>query len=145
MYIHTQTYTCAHTYTNIYVCTYIHKRTCAQVFFKEIFLNILDSSSSSNLHKRMVLGALAEVCSDAQTIVDIYVNYDCYMSAANIFEQLVSLLCKTAQTNAQSSAAAVEVGGFLISLFQLICSNHVRRITVCDVGNVTLGARRAFM
>lgn len=34
---------------------------------------------------------------DAQCVVDIYVNYDCDLNAANIFERLVSDLSKIAQ------------------------------------------------
>ena len=34
---------------------------------------------------------------DAQCVVDIYVNYDCDLSLANIFERLVSDLSKIAQ------------------------------------------------
>jgi len=36
-------------------------------------------------------------CVDAQGVVDIYVNYDCDLNAANIFERLVNDLSKTAQ------------------------------------------------
>lgn len=34
---------------------------------------------------------------DAQSVVDIYVNYDCDLNAANIFERLVNDLSKIAQ------------------------------------------------
>lgn len=34
---------------------------------------------------------------DAQCVVDIYVNYDCDLNAANIFERLVNDLSKIAQ------------------------------------------------
>ena len=43
--------------------------------------------------------------SDAQCVVDIYVNYDCDLSLANIFERLVSDLSKIAQ-----GRHAVELG-----------------------------------
>jgi brefeldin A-inhibited guanine nucleotide-exchange protein len=58
-----------------------------QVFFKEIFLNILETSSSTFEHKWMVIQALTRICADAQSVVDIYVNYDCDLSAANLFER----------------------------------------------------------
>lgn len=35
--------------------------------------------------------------SDAQCVVDIYLNYDCDLSSANIFERLVNDLSKIAQ------------------------------------------------
>lgn len=87
-----------------------------QVFFKDIFLSILGSSSSSYQHKWLVLQALIRVCggefrpsrggapgklfvtfADAQSVVDIYLNYDCDLSLQNIFEKLIAVLSKIAQ------------------------------------------------
>jgi hypothetical protein len=67
------------------------------VFFKEIFLNILETSTSSFQHKWIVIQALIRFCADAQSVVDMYVNYDCDLSAANLFERLVKDLSKIAQ------------------------------------------------
>ncbi|XP_017786365.1 PREDICTED: brefeldin A-inhibited guanine nucleotide-exchange protein 1, partial [Nicrophorus vespilloides] len=75
----------------------MHLKMQVEVFFKEIFLNILETSSSSFEHKWMVIQALTRICGDAQSIVDIYVNYDCDLSAANLFERLVNDLSKIAQ------------------------------------------------
>jgi brefeldin A-inhibited guanine nucleotide-exchange protein len=68
-----------------------------QVFFRDILLNVLESSTSAFEHKWLVVQALTRICSDAQVMVDIYVNYDCDLSCANIFERLVNALCKIAQ------------------------------------------------
>ena len=67
----------------------VHLKMQIEVFFKEIFMNILETSSSSFEHKWMVIHALTRICADAQSVVDIYVNYDCDLSAANLFERLV--------------------------------------------------------
>ncbi|EAT34779.1 AAEL013012-PA, partial [Aedes aegypti] len=75
----------------------IHLKKQIEVFFKEIFLNILEANSSSFEHKWMVIQALTRICADAQSVVDIYVNYDCDFSAANLFERLVNDLSKIAQ------------------------------------------------
>lgn len=75
----------------------MHLKMQIEVFFKEIFLNILETSSSSFEHKWMVIQALTRICGDAQSVVDIYVNYDCDLSAANLFERLVNDLSKIAQ------------------------------------------------
>nr|XP_022909344.1 brefeldin A-inhibited guanine nucleotide-exchange protein 1 [Onthophagus taurus]XP_022909345.1 brefeldin A-inhibited guanine nucleotide-exchange protein 1 [Onthophagus taurus] len=75
----------------------MHLKKQIEVFFKDIFLNILETSSSSFEHKWMVIQALTRICGDAQSIVDIYVNYDCDLSAANLFERLVNDLSKIAQ------------------------------------------------
>ncbi|XP_060692337.1 brefeldin A-inhibited guanine nucleotide-exchange protein 2-like [Hemiscyllium ocellatum] len=75
----------------------IHLKMQIEVFFKEIFLNILETSSSTFEHKWMVIQTLTRICADAQCVVDIYVNYDCDLNAANIFERLVNDLSKIAQ------------------------------------------------
>ncbi|XP_050306443.1 brefeldin A-inhibited guanine nucleotide-exchange protein 1 [Anthonomus grandis grandis] len=76
----------------------LHLKMQIEVFFKEIFLNILETSNSSFEHKWMVIQALTKICSDAQSVVDIYVNYDCDLAAANLFERLVNDLFKVAQS-----------------------------------------------
>ncbi|CAH1100996.1 unnamed protein product [Psylliodes chrysocephalus] len=75
----------------------MHLKMQIEVFFKEIFLNILETTNSSFEHKWMVIQALTRICGDAQSVVDIYVNYDCDLSAANLFERLVNDLFKVAQ------------------------------------------------
>ncbi|XP_048583059.1 brefeldin A-inhibited guanine nucleotide-exchange protein 1 isoform X2 [Nematostella vectensis] len=82
-----------------------HLKMQIEVFFKEIFLNILETSSSSFQHKWMVMQALTRICSDAQCVVDIYLNYDCDLSLSNIFERLTSDLSKIAQ-----GRQAIELG-----------------------------------
>uniref|UniRef100_A0A4W4GBI9 SEC7 domain-containing protein n=1 Tax=Electrophorus electricus TaxID=8005 RepID=A0A4W4GBI9_ELEEL len=77
-----------------------HLKMQIEVFFKEIFLYILETSTSSYHHKWMVIQTLTRICADAQSVVDIYVNYDCDLNAANIFERLVNDLSKIAQGRA---------------------------------------------
>lgn len=58
----------------------------------------------------MVMQALTRICSDAQCVVDIYLNYDCDMSLSNIFERLTSDLSKIAQ-----GRQAIELGATPVS------------------------------
>ncbi|XP_050735041.1 brefeldin A-inhibited guanine nucleotide-exchange protein 1-like isoform X2 [Eriocheir sinensis] len=74
-----------------------HLKVQIEVCFKEIFLNILEAGSSSLQHKWMVIQALTKICADAQSVVDIYVNYDCDLNASNVFERLVNDLSKIAR------------------------------------------------
>ncbi|KAK2184722.1 hypothetical protein NP493_255g01035 [Ridgeia piscesae] len=85
-----------------------HLKMQIEVFFKEIFLYILETPSSSFEHKWMVIQALTRICADAQCVVDIYVNYDCDLSLANIYERLVADLSKIAQ-----GRQAIELGATL--------------------------------
>ena len=73
-----------------------HLKVQIEVFFREIFLNILETANSTFEHKWMVIQALTRICDDAQSVVDIYVNYDCDLSAANLFSRLVNDLSKIA-------------------------------------------------
>ncbi|KRX57361.1 Brefeldin A-inhibited guanine nucleotide-exchange protein 1 [Trichinella sp. T9] len=83
-----------------YLCVALSKNgvsSVLEVFFREIFLNILETFSSSFHHKWRVMEAVAKISCDAQSIVDIYVNYDCHLSSANLFERLINDLSKIAQ------------------------------------------------
>ena len=89
-----------------------HLKSQIEIFFKEIFLNILETSSSSFQHKWVVIQALTRICDDAQSVVDIYVNYDCDLAAANIFERLINDLSKIAQGRGalELGATALQAG-----------------------------------
>lgn len=67
-----------------------------KIFFKEIIISILESSTSSFEHKWIVLNTISKVFDNAQSVVDIYVNYDCHLESANIIETLVRRLSKIA-------------------------------------------------
>lgn len=43
----------------------------------------------SFLQKMTVLNLLEKICQDPQTVIDIFVNYDCDVEAPNIFERYV--------------------------------------------------------
>ena len=45
----------------------------------------------------IALSPLSQTCADAQSVVDIYINYDCDLSRSNIFERLVNDLSKISQ------------------------------------------------
>lgn len=82
----------------------IHLKMQIEVFFKEIIVHIIESPSSSFDQKWMVLDALISMCSDAQCIVDLFVNYDCDLQTTNIFERIVTILSKIAQSKGQANA-----------------------------------------
>ena len=83
----------------------VHLKMQIEVFFKDIFLFILESPTSSFDHKWKVIHALTKICADAQCVVDLFLNYDCDLSLANVFERLVIDLAKIAQ-----GRQAIELG-----------------------------------
>lgn len=80
----------------------IHLKMQIEVFFKEIIINMIESPSSSFERKWMVLDVIISLCSDAQCIVDIFVNYDCDLQSTNIFERIVTILSRIAQAKSHA-------------------------------------------
>jgi hypothetical protein len=76
------------------------------VFFKEILFSMLELSTSSFQHKHLVMVCLTKICSDTQTIFDLYLNYDCDEFLNNLFERLVNDVSRVSQGRASS-----ELGG----------------------------------
>ncbi|KAK7340119.1 hypothetical protein VNO77_20813 [Canavalia gladiata] len=68
------------------------------VFFPMIVLRVLENVAQPNFQQKMiVLRFLEKLCDDSQTLVDIFINYDCDVNSSNIFERMVNGLLKTAQ------------------------------------------------
>ncbi|VDN28655.1 unnamed protein product [Gongylonema pulchrum] len=51
-----------------------------------------------SLSRNGVSPIVSKICEDPQSMVDIYVNYDCDLTATNIFERIIDGLFKVAQT-----------------------------------------------
>ncbi|GMP61786.1 hypothetical protein CsSME_00024113 [Camellia sinensis var. sinensis] len=68
------------------------------VFLPMIVLRVLENVAQPNFQQKMiVLRFLEKLCVDSQILVDIFLNYDCDVNSANIFERMVNGLLKTAQ------------------------------------------------
>ncbi|RCI05462.1 guanine nucleotide exchange protein for ADP-robosylation factor [Rhizopus stolonifer] len=66
-----------------------------EIFLKEIVLRILEMRNASNQQKFSLLKGVLRICEDPQTLVDVYLNYDCDRAALdNIYERLVNVLSK---------------------------------------------------
>lgn len=74
-----------------------HLKNQIEVFFKDVLLAVLESTTMPFEYKWIVVEALQRICMDKQGIVDAYLNYDCDLERANIFERLVIGLSKVAQ------------------------------------------------
>lgn len=53
--------------------------------------------------------ALSRICADPQSVIDLYLNYDCDLSMYNVFERLVNVLTKVAQGRSQDVELASPV------------------------------------
>ena len=57
------------------------------VLFTKVYLRILASTNSTMKQKIMVLQSFLKVCNNPQHLVDLFVNYDCYVEEPDIFER----------------------------------------------------------
>ena len=54
--------------------------------------------------RSIALRCLSGACENGQLLVDIFVNYDCDLEGANLFERLILALVRTAQAAHRRSA-----------------------------------------
>ncbi|VDM61551.1 unnamed protein product [Angiostrongylus costaricensis] len=86
----------------------IHLKLQIEVFFKEIIISMLESASCSFEHKWIVLHTIGKILANPQSVVDLYVNYDCDLTAHNVFESLVDVVSKTARTSVNEAAPLIQ-------------------------------------
>ena len=79
------------------------------VFFTTIFLRILESPNSTFYQKIMVIQLLHNMCKDPQTMVDIYVNYDCDLKHIDIFAKMLNQLTRIVQSGIQYAPASTPI------------------------------------
>jgi hypothetical protein len=73
-------------------------KTEIEAFVTNVFFVILDSKNSSIEHKILVVTLFEEICSDPNTLADIFLNYDCDLSAVDLFHRIVNTLSKVSRT-----------------------------------------------
>ena len=75
-----------------------HLKTEIEAFVTNVFFVILDSKHSTLEHKNLVVILFEEICSDPQTLAEIFLNYDCDLSAVDLFHRIVNTLSRVAKT-----------------------------------------------
>ncbi|KAJ3283292.1 Brefeldin A-inhibited guanine nucleotide-exchange protein 2 [Rhizoclosmatium sp. JEL0117] len=68
-----------------------------EVLLNTVYLHILEMGNSTYKQKSLVLQALQKVCETPQTLVDVYVNYDCDLQCVSLFERILSACTRVAQ------------------------------------------------
>ena len=72
-----------------------------EAFVTNVFFVILDSKNSPIEHKNLVVTLFEEICSDPSTLAEIFLNYDCDLSAVDLFHRIVNTLSRVARSDAQ--------------------------------------------
>ncbi|VEL29945.1 unnamed protein product, partial [Protopolystoma xenopodis] len=87
-----------------------HLKIQIEAFFREVLLGLLEAPGASFEIKWIIADSLHRICSDAQCVVDLYLNYDCELVSANIFERLVVNLAKLAHGGRSPSTESSVLG-----------------------------------
>lgn len=74
-----------------------HLKSEIGVFIEQIFLRMLESGNSTHLQKQRVLKVFSELCTDASTALELFLNFDCDVDEKNIFERMIDCLSKISQ------------------------------------------------
>jgi len=74
-----------------------HLKTEIEAFVTQVFFVLLDSKNTLVENKRRVVQLFEEICRDPHTLAEIFLNYDCDLSAVDLFQRIVSCLAKVAK------------------------------------------------
>lgn len=74
-----------------------------EAFVTNVFFVILDSKNSPAEHKSIVVNTFNEICSDPNTLAEIFLNYDCDLSAVDLFHRIVNTLSRLSRSGLQES------------------------------------------
>ena len=84
-----------------------------EVFWKEVYLAVLEKRSAPLFQKQMFLDVLERLSNDARALVEIYLNYDCDRTALDnmyqeIIENLSRICCTPIQVTPQQQLQYIE-------------------------------------
>jgi len=81
-----------------------------EAFVTNVFFVILDSKNSPIEHKSLVVTLFEEICSDPNTLAEIFLNYDCDLSAVDLFHRIVNTLSRVARSDSEKPQAGNTIG-----------------------------------
>ncbi|CAI2293890.1 unnamed protein product [Caenorhabditis sp. 36 PRJEB53466] len=81
-----------------------HLKAQIEVFLSEIILSMLGSATCPFEQKWIVLNTIGKILANPQSVVDMFVNYDCDMTSANLFKSIVDVVSKTTRTTINENA-----------------------------------------
>ncbi|ULU14362.1 hypothetical protein L3Y34_016702 [Caenorhabditis briggsae] len=120
-----------------------HLKASIEVFFNSVILPILDSNTCAFEQKWIVLNTIAKILANPQSVVDMFVNYDCDMTSPNLFKSIVEVVSKTTRTTInENSPPAQKEKERAMRLLGLSCLTDLLQCLVdwwqvCEVQKIT--------
>ena len=123
-------------------------KTKIKAFVTNVFFVILDSKNSTVQLRLLVLTLFKEICSNAMTLAEIFLNYNCNLSAVNLFSHIVNALGKVVRvvlSDATGSSGAGMGGRGAAGLLQFVAGAGAARVemTRLDHPKLQLAAMKA--
>lgn len=81
-----------------------------EAFVTNVFFVIVDSANTPAEHKSLVVKTFDEICSDPSTLAEIFLNYDCDLSAVDLFHRIVNTLSKVSRAGFQEPKSTSSMG-----------------------------------
>jgi Guanine nucleotide exchange factor in Golgi transport N-terminal len=82
---------------NMFMSIKDHMKVQLEVFLTSVHLRLLQSNNSSiPAREELALESLLEFCREPALMHDLYTNYDCDVQCTNLFDSIISTLCKRA-------------------------------------------------
>lgn len=120
-----------------------HLKASIEVFFNSVILPILDSNTCAFEQKWIVLNTIAKILANPQSVVDMFVNYDCDMTSPNLFKSIVEVVSKTTRaTITENAPPAQKEKERAMRLLGLSCLTDLLQCLVdwwqvCEVQKIT--------
>ena len=86
-------------------------KTKIKAFVTNVFFVILDSKNSTVQLRLLVLTLFKEICSNAMTLAEIFLNYNWDLSAVNLFSRITNTLGKVARMVLSDATGSSGAGG----------------------------------
>lgn len=115
-------------------------KTEVAVFMENILLRILESTNSNFSHRIYCLRVFRKIFTLPRAVIELFVNYDCFMNQTCILEHLVVLLAKISQgkylkqeyINLITSEQATELSALTISSVSELMKGLSTFVFECD-------------
>ena len=98
-----------------------------EAFVTNVFFVILDSKNSTVEHKMRVVMLFEEICGDPDTLAEIFLNYDCDLSAVDLFQRIVGTLAKAAMAGLRDGDLSLLGGNVLVAGAGIARAERIRQ------------------
>jgi brefeldin A-inhibited guanine nucleotide-exchange protein len=99
-----------------------------EIIMNTVYLHVLEMGNSSFKQKSLILQALLKICESPQILADFFLNYDCDLTSASVYDRIVNICAKIAQTKSEAAPSPVSLLSFAASVAGFETKTDVNKI-----------------